>query len=269
MVRMVRGWSTIFLVQPSFAGGLSRRWREGALLLGLDFDGTLAPIAPRPSLARLPARNRDLLHRLADKSSVTVVIASGRGLRDVKSKVDVPGIFYAGNHGLEIEGPDGQWVHPQAETLERSVRLLAKDISATLGRFPGLVIEDKGLTLSVHYRLLPRVIPPSAVYAILTRLVKPFEYRLRVSHGHKVWEIRPRVAWDKGHAILRILRPGRRKWTAALVGDDVTDEEGFRTLGPDALTVRVGNVRNTAARFRLKHQQDVSPFLEFILREWE
>jgi trehalose 6-phosphate phosphatase len=257
------------IVESFLAGGDKRRWREGALLLGLDFDGTLAPIAPRPDLARLSLRNRQLLERLARKSSVTVVVASGRGLRDVKSKVDVPGLFYAGNHGLEIEGPDGPWVHPQAKPLARTVRRLARDISQTLGRFPGLVLEDKGLTLSLHYRLLPKNIPAPAVYAILLRLMKPYSYRLHVTHGHKVWEVRPRLAWDKGYALLRILRPGRRRWTAALVGDDRTDEEGFRTLGPDALTVRVGRARSTAARFRLRHQDDVSPFLEFILREWE
>ncbi len=245
------------------------RFRKGSLLLGLDFDGTLAPIAPKPQLAKLPAKNRALLERLAGKPSVTVVIASGRSLSDVKSKVDVPGVFFAGNHGLEIEGPDGPWVHPQARELSRLVRALSKDLRATLGRFPGLIIEDKGLTLSLHYRLLPSNIPAAAVYAVLARLVKPYAFRFHVTQGHKVWELRPRLAWDKGHAILKILRPGRRKWTAALVGDDNTDEEGFRTLGPDALTVRVGRARNTAARFRLPHQEAVSHFLEFVEREWQ
>src|SRR4051812_2155332 len=162
-------------------------FRRGSLLLGLDFDGTLAPIAAKPKLACLPQRNRRLLEALVGRNNVVVVIVSGRSLADVKTKVNVPGVYHAGNHGLEIEGPDGKWIHPQAKEVQRMVRTLARDVSATLGRFPGLLLEDKGLTLSLHYRLLPKNLPSAPLLDVLRRLIKPYAYRLHITHGHKVW----------------------------------------------------------------------------------
>lgn len=241
---------------------------EGALLLGLDFDGTLAPLAARPELARLPARNRGILERLKGRRSVLLAVISGRSLKDVREKVGVRGIFYAGNHGLEIDGPDGRWVHPQARALSKTMQAVARDLSDTLGKFPGVLIENKGLTLSVHYRNLPRAIPTAPLHAMLLKLLEPYRGRLKVTLGRKVWEVRPRIDWDKGHALLKLLRPSRRRWTAAFVGDDNTDEECFGTLGPEALTVRVGTARSSKARFRVKRQADVGQFLEFITREW-
>lgn len=250
-----------------FANGVARG-PHGALLLGLDFDGTLAPLAPRPDLARLPARNRALLELLRDKRSVELAVISGRGLDDVRRKVGIPGIIYSGNHGLEIDGPYGRWIHPQARILRRILEPIARDLEDTLGRFPGVIVENKGLTLSVHYRALPKAIPKPPLFAVLRKFVEPHEARLRLSQGHMVWEVRPRIPWDKGHALLKLLKPGRRRWTAAFVGDDSTDEECFRTLGQEALTVRVGFARRSNARFRIRRQQDVSQFLEFIAREW-
>lgn len=254
---------------PPLAGGYLPGGQAGALLLGLDFDGTLSPLAPRPELARLPARNRALLERLTGRRSVVISIISGRGLEDVRRKVGIPGIFYSGNHGLEIDGPAGRWIHPQAKFLSRIMTPLARDLDETIGRFPGVIVENKGLTLSVHHRALPRAIPRAPIFAVVKKFVEPYESRLRLTAGHMVWEIRPNIAWDKGHALLKLLRPGKRRWTAAFVGDDQTDEECFRTLGPEALTVRVGYARKSNARFRIRRQQDVSQFLEFILREWK
>lgn len=251
-----------------FESGSLPRGHAGALLLGLDFDGTLAPLAPRPELARLPLRNRNLLEALTKKRQVVLAVISGRGLRDVRSKVNIPGIYYSGNHGLEIDGPTGRWIHPQARAIERIMEPLAQDLQDTLGRFPGVIVENKGLTLSVHYRNLPRAIPKPPLFAVLRKFVEPYDSRLRVSMGHMVWEVRPRIPWDKGHALLKLLHPGRFRWTAAFVGDDSTDEECFRTLGQEALTVRVGYARRSNARFRIRRQQDVSQFLEFIAREW-
>lgn len=253
---------------PPLAGGYLPRGHAGALLLGLDFDGTLAPIVARPELARLPARNRVLLERLGRRKSVVVSIISGRACDDVRRKVGIPGFFYSGNHGLEIDGPAGRWTHPQAAALARIMAPLARDLEETVGRFPGVIVENKGLTLSVHHRGLPRVIPRAPLFAVVRKFVEPYQERLRLTAGHMVWEIRPAIPWNKGHALLKLLRPGRRRWTAAFVGDDQTDEECFQTLGPEALTVRVGFARRSAARFRIRRQQDVSSFLEFILREW-
>ena len=100
---------------PQLKVRLHGRKPRARLIVGLDFDGTLAPMARRPHQASLPPETRALLRRLARKRGAIVAVVSGRGLADLKSRVKVPGAYMAGNHGLEIEGPGLSWTHPGAE----------------------------------------------------------------------------------------------------------------------------------------------------------
>ena len=243
--------------------------RRGYYLLGLDFDGTLSPIARRPGLAKLPFRNKALLQRLAKLRKVRVAIVTGRALSDIKTKVGLPGLIYVGNHGLEIEDLSGRvWVHPQARRVAGLMRRLAAELREALKRFPGAFVEDKGLTLSVHYRALPRYLSPRPIREIIGELVAGERRRVRIKAGKMVWEIRPHLEWNKGYAMRRLLGEKIGQWHPVLVGDDATDEEGFRSLGPDAITIRVGYKKDSYARFRLKSQRQVSLLLEYFLREW-
>ena len=122
------------------------------ILLLLDYDGTLTPIVERPELANLPEGMRQLLQALARQRRLTLGIISGRALADIKEKVGISGIIYAGNHGLEIEGPGISFVSPLAEEFKPILRLMHYVLSQALGAIKGVMVEDKGLTLSVHYR---------------------------------------------------------------------------------------------------------------------
>ncbi|MBI4386652.1 MAG: trehalose-phosphatase [Elusimicrobia bacterium] len=131
---------------------LNGRWPHQPLLIGLDFDGTLSPLVHKPALARLPADIRRLLRRLARGSGIGVAIVSGRSLEDITARVGMRGIYYSGNHGLEIRSPRAVWRHPKTAKASRDIRRLNGILSPALKSFPGTLIENKGPTLSIHYR---------------------------------------------------------------------------------------------------------------------
>ena len=127
-----------------------------ALLLFLDFDGTLSPIVEEPMLAVLPAATRETLNELAAHETVTIAIVSGRSLGDVKGRVGIPSLVYAGNHGLEIRGRGLAFEHPEAAVLRVAIREITERIAEQAAPLEGVEIESKGLTSSVHYRRAPR-----------------------------------------------------------------------------------------------------------------
>jgi trehalose 6-phosphate phosphatase len=232
------------------------------LLVGLDFDGTLAEIVDAPDKAALAGETRRLLTLLSRRSNIKIAVLSGRALQDVRSMVGLRGVYYAGNHGLEIHGPRMRWQHPRAETVGNSIRtLLEKDIEG----FPGAFLEHKRLGLAIHYRNVPPRFLRRLGGFVRAR-VSQFKDRLRLLHSKKTFDLRPNISWDKGHALDMIRKnlPGR--WMTVFVGDDRTDEEGFRTLGMRALTVRVGSVRSSAAQYVIARRRLVDRFLESLLR---
>ncbi len=239
------------------------------LLLGLDFDGTLAPLARSPQRARMGEGIRSLLRRLALRPRVRVAVVSGRALDDVKAKVGLSRIYYVGNHGLEIEGPGVRWTHPRAKGVSRSMQRAAVSIERLLRDFPGSFLENKHYTLSVHYRELSSRCSVRELRRRLMAALRSCREPLRLARGNKVWELRPRFRWDKGSAMVELQRrlPGR--CLKVFVGDDRTDEEAFNTLGARAVTVRIagsGGDPGSAALFGLRSQAEIEPFLATILR---
>lgn len=106
---------------PSYIGNNHK------LALLLDYDGTLAPIAPHPDLATLPPETKNVLQRLSNHSDVYIAVISGRNVDNVKAMVGIEGITYAGNHGLEIEHPDGsKFIHPMPLEYEGKMTKLLK-----------------------------------------------------------------------------------------------------------------------------------------------
>lgn len=220
--------------------------RGEPLLAALDFDGVLAPIVRMPSRARMSARTRDLLRRLARTKRTTVIVVSGRALPFLRKALAGCGAALAGDHGLELEGLGARWRHPAFNELARHARALARAARRATAAMPGVEVELKTATVSVHFRRAPAVRrDPESLRAALQRLAPP---GWRVFPGLMVWEFRPKVEWGKGHIILRAAEQlGAR---IIFIGDDWTDEEGFRRLGRAAWTVRVGP-GPTAARWRL------------------
>jgi trehalose-phosphatase len=260
-------------VWPKVAQQLRRARR---IILLTDYDGTLTPIVERPELAFLAESTRQLLRTLSRRHNSTVGVISGRALADLKNRVGISGLIYAGNHGLEIEGPGIRFVSPVAEELRPILRILHYVLSRALSTIRGVLVENKGLSLSVHYRLVDRH-KTSEVENIVRRVVGVAEAngKARITSGKKVFEVRPAVNWDKGKAIKLLMKRygkgGRRSGLMPIyLGDDLTDEDGFRVIEAygNGISILVGNPTfDSAARYFLKSPGEVAIFLETLLGE--
>ena len=261
----------LFSVWPDIA---NRIGTADQVLLLSDFDGTLSPIVGRPEEAVLPDDTRRALEALAAHARVSVAVISGRALSDIKNKVGIHNITYAGNHGIEIEGPWLKFVYPPAQSLRPVIRRLHPRLSEALAGFEGAFVEDKGLTLSVHFRLLKedRVGELKRVCEETVRGLRS-DGKIRTTEGKKVYEIRPGVLWDKEDAIVLLMSgwaPSTRGSTslAMFLGDDLTDEGGFKVVNAHrGVSIYVGETgRSTAARYLLRSPQEVEEFLQRLIQ---
>lgn len=254
---------------------ISERIRQASqILLLTDFDGTLSPIVGRPGEATLPDGTRRAIEALASHERVGVAVVSGRALSDIKDRVGIQGLTYAGNHGIEIEGPWLKFVYPPAESLRPVIRRLHSRLSEVLAGFEGALVEDKGLTLSVHYRLVreDRVGDLKGVCEEAVRGLRS-EGKIRTTEGKKVYEIRPGVLWDKEDAIVLLMSGwtssrGVNTSLAIFLGDDLTDEGGFVVVNKhEGVSVYVGETgRNTAAHYFLTSPAEVAEFLQRLIQ---
>lgn len=195
-----------------------------------DFDGTLSEIAPTPDAAVPFAGAVEAFHRVARLVDVAGII-TGRGVEDVRSKVDTDNLIIVGNHGLEwfehgrhVDHEAGVAAEQAiAETLVAAQRRLAEDVPTT-----HMLWENKRLTASIHYR---NVDDPIEVGLKLLPIVEEEATArgLRVSVGKMLVELRPAVTVSKGTALEQIIQ-SRGLASAIFFGDDVTDVDGFRSL---------------------------------------
>jgi len=240
------------------------------LVLMLDVDGTLAPIAARPEDAAVAPATRRVLDRLVASPGVSVVLVSGRGAADANGIVSVSGVWTVGNHGFEILTPTGD-VETDADLADQSAAIAqaARELEPLVARVQGARLENKRWTLSVHYRLAARDAVPalrSAVERIALGL------RLRVTDGKEVVEVRPAARVDKGTAVVSMgerLHAFDAGASVLFAGDDRTDEDAFRSLrarSPRAVTICVTDdpARDTAAEIRLPDPAAVHDFLEWL-----
>lgn len=238
------------------------------LVVMLDVDGTLAPIAAHPSLAIVPVDTRRAVAALAAREGVRVALVSGRAAHDARRLVAVENVWTIGNHGAELLSPDGDLiVDPEVAAFGPAVAQAAATLAPLLKPLHSVVLENKGWTLSVHYRMADELVLPrlrAAVDGVTAR------FGLRLTAGKMVFEVRPPVRVDKGTAVYRLARDlGALGDDAALVfvGDDATDEDAFRLLRarvPRALTVRVGDVeeaRTSAAEYTVGGPDEVRALL--------
>jgi trehalose-phosphatase len=260
----------LFSVWQEFSKRLKAARR---VLLLCDYDGTLTPIVDRPELADLSEKTRQLLQALVGQSRFTVSIISGRALADLRQRVGISDIIYAGNHGLEIEGPGIGLVNPLAEEMRPVFRLINQVLNKALTPIKGVRVEDKGLTVSVHYRMVEEG-KSEEVRNIFERVIATARSlgKVRITSGKKVYEVRPAVDWDKGEAIaLLIDRYGRTKAKKELLpiflGDDQTDEDGFKVIEKHGgISVFVGEkTTDSAAHYYLKSPAEVEQFLERLI----
>ncbi|KXB00629.1 hypothetical protein AKJ48_00630 [candidate division MSBL1 archaeon SCGC-AAA261O19] len=232
-----------------------------------DYDGTLTPIAKRPKDARLSQDMREILSQLAECYPVAIV--SGRALENIRRTVRVNNVYYVGNHGFEISGPEMKFVKEEAEQARPIMSKLCEDIKKKVGLIKGVIIEDKGLTASIHYRLVQEEEVPK-VKKIVQDSIKPYqeEGTVKALHGRKVFEIGPNIDWDKGKAILWLLESTglENKNLPIYLGDDVTDEDAFRALKGRGWGILVSEEdRKTEAEYQLKNVGEVKTFLKHLI----
>jgi trehalose 6-phosphate synthase/phosphatase len=235
----------------AWLGDFLRRYR---LALFLDYDGTLTPLTDHPDQALLSRRMRTALARCAGRGDMDVAIISGRSLEGVRKMVGESELTYAGNHGLEIEGPGiAHFEHEDLVHYRGRARELAEQLDDVA--VDGAWTEEKGPTLTFHYRAVPEH-RRAGLIAEAHEIISAAGYQPR--DAHCAVEARPPIGWDKGRAVLHVLR------------SRYGDEDAFRFLAGLATTFRVGSPDTLTAATRLLPDVDaVLALLEWIGRRTE
>ena len=235
------------------------------ILLFLDYDGTLVPICKEPSLAHLSLERKALIRTLSTIPWLSIGIISGRSLEEVRQLVGIEGIFYAGNHGFEILYRRTHWVHPGLKGFKSMLGDVVQELKNSTRGIQGILIEDKKLTVSVHYRNLAEKSPVSILRTV-SKVVESYGEALSIRRGKKVYEVRPRLAWDKGKAVVKLsqLCDPKARAIKIYIGDDDTDEDAFKVLGRGDVSVRVGYRKTSKARYFCRGSGEVLRFLKEI-----
>lgn len=237
-------------------------------LLLLDFDGTLASIQKTPGEVRLSQSTETRLEMLCARKDFRLVIVTGRRIADVRKYFrKLRKMSFIGNHGLEFRGT-GLTAPPAARMAARFqgyLRILVKKLKDDFHYLPGILVENKGCTASLHFRNLPK-----EDWGVFNEVLQFFKQHYRNypvvwKKGKKVWEIFPDTPWDKGEAASYILKKFSRS-IPIVVGDDRTDEDMFRALKSRGITVRVGYRKNSHADYYLHSQKEIDRFLEKLCR---
>ena len=237
----------------------------------LDYDGTLTPIVTDPATACLSPAMQQILAALVHHPRYQVAMVSGRALADLRERAEGLALYMAGNHGLEIVGPEITYLHPEAVQLQPHLRTLAQDLHQELEMIPGAWVEDKGLTLTVHMREVPTAYVPLVQRRVLRLLRPALEARaLALRTGKAVLEVRPAIKWDKGGALRWIvdhmcLTRSASGMFPVYIGDDETDEDAFRALGAAGLGILVGCDRlSSAAHYYVESVEQTMQFLAML-----
>ena len=229
---------------------------DPATLFAFDLDGTLAPIIADPGGIHVSAAVQEALAELKEWAAMAII--TGRSRRDALHHLGVAPQYLVGNHGAE--GLPG-W-----ERYKEDFRLLGDGWERQLhGRIPdgensGIVVENKGMSVSVHYRNARN--RPSA-RSLVQRAIAQLVPQPRVVGGKYVENLLPEEAPDKGSALLQLMRmAGCAK--GFFVGDDQTDEDVFRLDGDQLFTVRVGTGTKSRARYFLRGQGEIPSLLHHV-----
>lgn len=267
MVLMPRSMPSLVQTASELAPLLARV-ADGALLVGLDFDGTLSPIVDRPEDARLET---GMQHRLSKLSAlVPTAVISGRDLDALRTLAPVAGLTLVGSHGLEISRPDG--VVERADGLDRSdadLSELIERLHRTTGGLKGVLVEPKRHSVAVHWRTAAPSDQDAAEQAVLDAARQVVSFK--VVTGKMFAELRPAIERDKGGAVVllqsRVALNGAAP-TVLYIGDDVTDEDAFQVLDPakDVGILVASSPRPSAATWRLPDIAAVAGFLDRLIQ---
>lgn len=231
---------------------------ECALALFLDVDGTLLEIAASPGEVKVPASVRNTLDLAAEGENGALALVSGRTLGEL-DRLFAPITFpAAGQHGLERRDASGRlW---RAKSEPRLLQPVREALSELVARHPGLLFEDKGMTLALHYRLAPRL--EALVREVMNNALARLPPHYQLKGGKCVVELMP-AGYSKRSAIESFMRePPFAGRTPVFVGDDLTDEDGFAAVNAlGGYSIRVGGAGTSLARYQFSNVSAVIAWL--------
>ncbi|MEX2272729.1 MAG: trehalose-phosphatase [Vicinamibacterales bacterium] len=255
-------------------GEVARRIAAAArgrpVLVLLDFDGTLCEFQPEPGMVWLQGQRRAVLQQLIAHEHMSAGFVSGRRLADLRERVGLTGeMWFAGLHGLEIDGFGRHFVHERVDEARGLLGLLARALRTQTADLPGVLIEDKELSLAVHVRKAHPDDKIKADAAFLRMALPHIDDRtLRLMPGSNVSELLPNIPWTKGDAVRWIhdAERDRRGVDPCVIylGDDVTDEDAFKEVGPGS-SIMVGP-RPSLIETRLENPAAVEAFLSALVK---
>ena len=239
------------------------------VFLFLDFDGTLSPIVSSPYQAKISPKIKSILKNISSRPKFIVAVISGRMLDDIRKRVGIKNISYAGNHGLSI------FIKEKKRYLKPNIKqytILLKKLKIKLFSLKrqGAVIEDKNVILAVHYRNVGKN-ELRLFRKKFKEIITPYllEGRLRLARGKKVVEIRPNIDFNKAEAVNFFENKFHKTKNdiTIYIGDDVTDEDVFRYLRRGGISIRVGKKKRSFAKYFLRNQSQVKALLEILVKE--
>jgi trehalose-phosphatase len=249
-------------------GALRERLNGRCPAVFLDYDGTLTPIVDRPEDAVIPDDMRDAVRRLAACHSVCVV--SGRDRRVVQELMGLDDLIVAGSHGFDIWSPSGGIQRLEGTEHDGLLAKVTAQLRSRLDPVGGALIEPKRSSVAVHYRLVAEA-ERARVKAVVDAMLADYPEALKVTPGKMVFEIQPKIDWDKGKAVLHLLDAlglDGDDVVPVYVGDDVTDEDAFAVLASRGLGIVVADSgdpearRGTSASYVVRDPGEVRQLLE-------
>jgi trehalose-phosphatase len=226
---------------------------KGSILL-FDYDGTLSPIVKNPHAAKVPKTSLKYLKRLQKNHPIFVL--TGRSVRDTQMRL--PNEFHnniLGNHGIESSFLSNK-LKKKLPVIVDQWHLAFSDLSIR-----GLYIENKKLSLSIHYR---RSANKKKAQELIQKTIDSLSPKPRVFHGKEIYNLLPNINWNKGTVSKKILKQYSNQ-KAIFIGDDVNDEDVFEIKSSYLLGIRVGRSKKSKAQIYLKNQKEMSSFLEYLI----
>jgi alpha,alpha-trehalose-phosphate synthase [UDP-forming]/trehalose-phosphatase len=229
------------------------------IFLFLDYDGTLTPIVDTPDKANLTEHMRNLIKHINEK--IPVAIISGRALNDIRQKVNIEKIIYAGNHGAEIWDGSKLVIGQELSESKAALKRIISELKEALTPIKGVLIEDKGITASIHFRKVDSR-DLCRLFEIIWTTASNYKDLFKITSGKKVFELRPHGIWNKGDAVSWICENLGKGRIPIYIGDDVTDEDAFKAIKGKGTGISIG--RSLKADYYLKTQIEVKRLLQWI-----
>jgi trehalose 6-phosphate phosphatase len=226
--------------------------------LFIDYDGTLTPIADQPASAILSRSMRERLERLAARCPIAIV--SGRDRDDVRDRVGLRQLAYAGSHGYDIIGPFERFEHRVGEESRGVLLEIGGELKWELSTFAGVTVEEKRFSIAVHFRQSPEQQVPELRERVQEKIARA---GFAMTEGKKTFDIRPYADWHKGTAVRWLIGAlGANARQPVYLGDDANDELAFMELS-EGVTIKVGG-GPSSARFTLQDVDEVGRFLDAL-----